>query len=113
MFAVLDVIDFALIALIVSVFASGSAVYGMFNKSDARRLTRLEAKLDAIMKHFNLQYTQPSVGELSDEAKALADQSQTIAAIKLHRVQTGASLGDAKQAVEAYLEGQRNGKGDR
>ncbi len=113
MFAVLDVTDFVLIALIVSVFASGSAVYGMFNKSDARRLARLETKLDAIMKHFNLHQTQPSVGELSDEAKALTDQSKMISAIKLHRVQTGAGLAEAKQAVEAYLAGQLDSKGDR
>ena len=113
MFAVLDVTDFVVIAVIVVLFASGSSVYAMLNKSEARRMVRLESKLDVIMKHLNIQYAQPPTGTLSDEAKALADQSKTIAAIKLHRVQTGAGLADAKQSVEAYLAGQLNGKGDR
>jgi hypothetical protein len=49
-------------------------------------------------------------GRLSDEVKALADNpGEKIAAIKLHREQTGQSFPEAKEAVEGYLAGRGRG----
>ena len=102
MFAALEFWDFVWIALIVSIFAGGSAAYSLYKPSDAARLRRVEAKLDLVLKHLGLEYKDPATpGGLSEEVKALAeDPTRKIAAIKLHREQTGLGLKEAKDAVE-------------
>src|SRR5947209_19895379 len=113
MFAVLDFSDYGAIALIVILFAGGStAAYSYFKPSDVARLRRLEAKVDLILAHLGLEYQEISTpGGVSADVKALADNpSNKIAAIKLHREQTGVGLAEAKAAVEAYTAG-RGGEG--
>jgi hypothetical protein len=111
MFAVLDVSDFfwiwCIVILAVSLYASGKAAYGRFNPSDVARLRRVEAKVDLIPNHLGLEYVDPATpGGLSEEVKALAhDPAKKIAAIKLHREQTGLGLREAKDAVESYMAG--------
>jgi hypothetical protein len=111
MFAVLEFWDlfwiWFIVTLAVSVYVGGQAAYSRFKPSDAARLRRLEAKLDLILRHLGLEYQEPTTpGGLSNEVKALADDpAQKIQAIKLHREQTGKSLKDAKDAVEAYMAG--------
>lgn len=107
MLAVLGFWDFFLIAVIVMVFAGGTSVYSKFRASDARRLRRVERKLDLILNELNLKYEDGNPGgELSEAVRQLADDpNQKIAAIKLYREQTGASLADAKEAIEAYMAG--------
>lgn len=110
MFAALEFTDYLIIAVIVIVFAGGSAAANsIFRPADAARLRRLEAKLDLLLRHAGLVYHDPATPDgLSEEVKALADDpSQKIAAIKLHREQTGVGLKDAKDAVEAYIAGSR------
>ncbi len=103
---VLDCSDFAVIAVIVLLFAGGSAAYSLFKPSDAARLRRLEGKVDLILRHLGLEYQGPAIAGLSPEVKALADDpAKKIQAIALHREQTGASLKEAKDAVEAYMAG--------
>src|SRR5438067_4588595 len=106
-FAVLEFSDFVVIAVIVALFAGGSAAFALFKPSDEARLRRVEAKLDLILKHLGLEYKGPETSAgLSEEVKALADDPrQKIAAIKLHREQTGLGLKEAKDAVEAYIAG--------
>ncbi len=105
MLAILDLWDFALIALIVALLGGGSVVYSHFKPSDAARMRRLEAKVDLILKHLGLQYEGPT-SILSDEVKTLADDpDKKIAAIKLLREQTGLGLKEAKDAVEEYIAG--------
>jgi hypothetical protein len=105
MFAVLELTDFAAIAVIVVLLAGGStAAYSYFKPSDVARLRRLEAKVDLILTHLGLEYADPAAGGLSEEVKALADDpARKIQAIKLHREQTGVGLAEAKAAVEAYM----------
>ena len=106
MFAVLEFWDFLWIAVIISIFAGGSTAYSLSKPSDAARLRRLEAKLDLILKHLGLEYDPATLGGLSEEVKALADDpARRIAAIKLHRKQTGLGLREAKDAVDAYIAG--------
>jgi hypothetical protein len=96
--------DIFWIAVIVIVFAGGSAAFSLSKPTDEARLRRIEVRLDLILKHLGLEYKDPATpGGLSEEVKALADNpAQKIAAIKLHREQTGVSLRDAKDAVESY-----------
>jgi low affinity Fe/Cu permease len=66
------------------------------------RLSRLERKLNAVMRRFDLDPDE--VPALSDRVKEIArDPSRKIAAIKVYREETGATLREAKTAVEAYL----------
>jgi len=109
MFAALDFMDFVWIALIVSLFAGGStaAVRG-FRPTNRERLRRLEAKVDAMLNHLGVTYQDPITAGLSAEVKELADDpNKKIQAIKLQREQTGMGLKEAKDAVEAYMEGRK------
>ena len=106
MFAMLEFLDFVAIAVIFAV-VGGTRAYILYKPSDAARLRRLEAKVDLILKHLSLEYKDPATpGGLSEDVKTLADEpARKIAAIKLHREQTGLGLKDAKDAVEAYIAG--------
>src|SRR5262245_33244721 len=107
MFAVLDLSDYLVISLITIFFASLSAAAAYrFQPYHAACLRRLEGKVDLILQHLGLEYKGPAPGELSEEVKALADDpARKIAAIALHRKETGVGLKEAKDAVEAYLSG--------
>jgi ribosomal protein L7/L12 len=108
MLAVLEFSDYINIAAIVVLFAGGGATFASLRSTDATRLVRLERKLDAILRHFNIAYTDPASPEgLSEEVRKLADDpAKKIQAIKLLREQTGLGLKEAKDAVEAYVNGQ-------
>jgi hypothetical protein len=62
-----------------------------------------------ILKQLGLEYPdQVSAGGLPDEVKALAENpARKIEAIGLYRKQTGVSLGEAVDVVEAYMAGRR------
>ncbi len=62
------------------------------------QLKRIEAKMDAILKHLQIAFEWPVV---SDEVRSLAQSGKVIRAIKVHREQTGAGLAEAKQLVES------------
>ncbi|WP_063046734.1 ribosomal protein L7/L12 [Nocardia pseudovaccinii] len=64
-----------------------------------RRIDNLERKLDMIIKHLGLP--SPDLAAPYDEIDELIRQGKKIHAIKLYRDLTGASLKDAKDAVEA------------
>lgn len=102
---VLEFWDFCLIALIVMIFAGGAAAHSYFRPSDALRLRRLEDKVNALLRHLNVEYHDPrTVAGLSENVRALADDPQRkIEAIKRHREETGLGLKEAKEAVEAYI----------
>ncbi len=107
MASVLGFWDFVWIVLIVSLFAGGTTAFSMHKPFDIARLSRVEAKIDLILKHLALEYIDPATpAGLSEEVKALAnDPDQKIAAIKLHRKQTGLDLKEAKDVIEAYISG--------
>ena len=100
MFAILEIPDYVILALMFLVF-TGSSAYAALRPRDRARLFRIDRKLDLILKHLNIDATQ--LDELCDEAKRLADQGEKIPAIKVHREQTGLGLRDAKDDVEAYM----------
>jgi hypothetical protein len=61
------------------------------------RLRRIETKLDAIVKHLNLDVGPQVDPQIVD----LLAADKKIEAIKLYREQSGASLSDAKAYVES------------
>jgi hypothetical protein len=68
------------------------------------RLERVERRLALLLRHFNIDTVPGS--PLSDRVRQLADDpARKIEAIKVYREETGASLAEAKAAVEAYLNG--------
>ena len=61
------------------------------------RLVRLEACVQALLDHFGVEVPDPF-----DEVRALAKRGEQIAAIRMYRAMTGASLKSAKMAVEGF-----------
>jgi hypothetical protein len=102
-FAVLDVGDFAIIALLILVLASGGAAATTYLRpADRKRLQRIEHKLDLILTHLGIDYVPPARAAWQQLAD---DPTQKIAAIKAYREQHGVGLAEAKKAVEDYIEG--------
>lgn len=67
-----------------------------------RSLERVEHKVNMILRHLNIDVMQGV--PLSDRVKEIArDPARKIEAIKVYREETGASLVDAKKAVEDYM----------
>jgi ribosomal protein L7/L12 len=89
--------DFAIIAWIVIVFAGGAAAYS----SRQAGLRRIERKLDALLKHQGVSL--PPQAMLSEEVQQLARDDKKIAAITLHREQTGLGLAEAKADIEDFI----------
>jgi hypothetical protein len=74
----------------------------IFYMGTIARLQRIERKLNALLRHQGVDPTQGL--PLSDRVKELAgDPSRKIEAIKVYREETGASLAEAKEAVEAFM----------
>lgn len=107
LFAVLDFQDYAIIAVIVAVFAGGA---NLVKSQDVGRLRLelqvrdLQRKLDALLKHQGVELPQPPPSGLSPEVEQLASLPDTqIAAIKLYRDQNpGTGLREAKEKIEAF-----------
>jgi len=97
MFAVvLDVSDFFIIGLVVIVAASSLSVY--LKPRESSRLSRVEAKLDLLLKHAGLTF-DPKAGVPAGVMEAL-ESGNKIEAIKLYREATGVGLAEAKVFVE-------------
>jgi hypothetical protein len=103
LFAVLEFGDFAVIALLILVFAGGRAAASAYLwPADRDRLRRLEHRLDLILTHLGIDYVPPPKfgwQELAD------DPGRKISAIKAYREQHGVGLAEAKKAVEDYTQG--------
>jgi hypothetical protein len=105
-FAALEFSHYVMIALVVILLGALRPALIMRQPSEWYRLRRLEQKIDLILTHLGLEYHDTIADLLSETVKALADDpSQKIAAIKLHRQETGCQLKEAKDAIEAYIAG--------
>jgi hypothetical protein len=99
MFAVLlDFSDFVIIALIVAFAGSGLSVY--LKPKERARLSRVEAKLDLLLRQAGVAY-DPKAAMPAGVLDAL-QRGNKIEAIKLYREATGASLAEAKDQVEEW-----------
>ena len=75
-------------------------------EAQATTLSRLEAKLDLLLKQAGIEYVPDKVASQA-ALDALRQGKGKIQAIKLYRVSTGVSLKDAKDFVEELM--RRNG----
>jgi ribosomal protein L7/L12 len=72
-----------------------------------RQMVLLQRKADLALTHLGIQ-APPAHRPLSEHVKQLASHpAQKIEAIKAYREETGASLKDAKDAVEKWIEEKR------
>ena len=71
-----------------------------------RRVATLEAQVEELARATgaDLRFVAPEPA-VSDEVRQLALSGRQIAAIKLHREQTGAGLAEAKQHVDEVVAG--------
>ena len=65
------------------------------------RVTQLERQIRALMERAGMRYAAPSGDAIPPEVHELALQGDKISAIKLYRECTGATLKEAKEAVES------------
>jgi ribosomal L7/L12-like protein len=68
------------------------------NRGTARDLSRLEAKLDALLKHQGIRFDP--YAEVPPRVADALRRGKKIEAIKEYRASTGAGLKDAKQFVD-------------
>lgn len=67
-----------------------------------REIVRLDYKLNLLLRQMNITFD--SFPEMSERVKDLArDSNRKFEAIKVYREETGASLAEAKQAVETFI----------
>jgi hypothetical protein len=106
MFAVLDLSDFAVILLIVSVFSAGGQPPGYTVDLPTQTgptwtgWNGSSTKLDLILTHLGLDYSPPPKAKWQD---LVSDPAQKISAIKAYREEHGVGLAEAKRAVEEYM----------
>lgn len=102
MLSILTVTDYGIIAGIVLVVSGIMMTGRAFRSADRDRLTRVENKLNALLKHAGLE-PQPEPG---NQWQTLAsDPARKIQAITEYRRQYGVGLAEAKKAVEDYVAG--------
>jgi len=99
MFAVvLDFSDFVIIAVIVVFAGSGLSVY--LKPRERARLSRVEAKLDLLLRQAGVAY-DPKAAMPASVFDAL-QRGNKIEAIKLYREATGAGLAEATGQIEEW-----------
>jgi len=82
-------------------FSDGSTP---FTPADRALLIRIEQKLDLLLGYLGIADPPPPATGLSPAVQALAlDPNNKIQAIAQYRAETGASLAQAKAAVERFI----------
>lgn len=118
LFAILELKDYAIIAIIVAVFAGGATALTT-NRPEINltylellefKMNLLQKKLDALLKHQGIDLPTPPPSGLSPEVEYLASvPGRKIAAIRLYRQQNpGVGLAEAKAKIEKYCHDSRS-----
>jgi large subunit ribosomal protein L7/L12 len=92
---------------LVLVLLLGSVLLTVRVQTLEARVKRLQRGLDSVAEHVGFTLPESTVGSPSAAVLAFLDQGRKIEAIKQYRVETGAGLKDAKEAVEAFERGHR------
>jgi ribosomal protein L7/L12 len=91
-----------LLGLVVGAIAAAAiAIRATSRERHARALSRLESKLDALLKHEGIQFDPYS--EVPPSVLDALRRGKKIEAIKEYRAATGAGLEEAKDYVEEVL----------
>lgn len=93
--------------LVIATIGSVAAAAGAWfqeRRSSAAQLTAVQRRLDLLMDHFGIA--------APEEAEVLRhlENGRTIEAVRAYRKHTGASLLEAKQAVDRIADGRRAGQ---
>ena len=73
-----------------------------------RQFYILQRKIDLVLKHLGIEDVASQISGLSEKVQEIAsDPARKIEAIKVHREETGASLKDAKDSVEMWIQEKR------
>jgi hypothetical protein len=91
-----DTIFDGLALWVIFIFLLGLAFAGL---QFSTRASRLEGKLDLILRNMGVPYPPPP----SAAVQGFARQRQKVAAVALYRKETGTDLRTAKRAVEDWL----------
>lgn len=69
-----------------------------------RQFVILQRKIDLVLKHLGIEDVASQISGVSAKVQEIAsDPARKIEAIKVYREETGASLKDAKDAVEMWM----------
>ena len=68
-----------------------------------RQFVLLQRKIDLVLEHLGVEQVTPLSGISANVQEIASDPSRKIEAIKVHRDETGASLKEAKDAVEKWM----------
>ena len=93
-------LDFGDSLVIAGIVALGNVA--LMSARGEKRLRRLEKKVNALLKRFEVD----GAPVLSEEVRRQADAGKILNAIKLLQEETDLSLKEAKQTVEDYLDWQ-------
>jgi ribosomal protein L7/L12 len=92
----MEIVTWILVSLVVIIGLIVALQAGKSTKPDQTRLASVERKLQLVMDHLGI--VEPEV-DMPDVVRAL-EQGNKIEAIKAYRKATGATLADAKAAVD-------------
>jgi ribosomal protein L7/L12 len=81
---------------VASIMAAAIVMRGMFQERQARALSRLEWKVDALLKHQGLD----PYSDVPAPVVAALQRGEKVEAIKQYRIATGVGLKEAKDRVE-------------
>ncbi|MER3496388.1 MAG: hypothetical protein C4320_06105 [Armatimonadota bacterium] len=96
---VLNITDFALVALVVLIFNSTASLTRR-QRRNVDHIDRIDRKLNALLQHHGIQMAS----WLSPEVQQLAsDRDQKLNASAIHKKQTGVSLEEATSDVEEFI----------
>ncbi|WP_406726410.1 hypothetical protein WJ438_19600 [Streptomyces sp. GD-15H] len=87
--------DVAVLILLGVVLLGVITLQGNISRAD-RRVARVEHRFDLVLEHLELREEVPG----RDESVALVREGKTIRVVKAYRDATGASLAEAKEAVD-------------
>jgi hypothetical protein len=86
------------LGFLVATVVAAAIILRLVSRDDSRRLSRLEGKLDALLKHQGIRFDP--FADVPQGVREALGRGQKIEAIKEYRAATGAGLAEAKEFVE-------------
>ena len=100
----MDATNIIVLFLVLGIWLLFQRIYSLSARLD--RLSRLEGKIDALLRHQGIQYDP--LGDVPPQVREALDKGERILAIKRLREATGLGLKDAKDQIDE-LQRRRSG----
>lgn len=92
--------DYLILSVLLFVIGRATA---MLVRDDGAVAAQNGRKLDSIIKFLNVPELPTSrPGQLTEAVRACVDKGQTVDAIRLYRIETGAGVKEAKGSIDSY-----------